>query len=281
MSNRETDFQDRSQVVSIITVVLNNVNGLKRTLESFFSQTWQAKEIIVIDGGSTDGSQELLASVSSQLSYWCSEPDGGIYDAMNKGISHAQGEWICFLNSGDVFADDHSLQAMMTVASCSSADVLYGNSIELEGSTASFLEASADVNKMEYGPCYRHGSSLVRTEVQRRFLFDVSQKKKLGYALDWEMIFRMFRSGCTFQKVDILLEAYEKEGVSDHPVKSRWYNYQITSEGTFNIRKLVYFLYGVILYYLKKWGLYKWTRAFVMEWVLFHISHSGVFASSC
>ena len=86
--------------LSIITVNLNNRDGLQRTIDSVVSQTFTDYEWIVIDGGSTDGSRELIGQHQDRFAYWCSEPDKGIYNAMNKGIAHAKGEWLQFLNSG-------------------------------------------------------------------------------------------------------------------------------------------------------------------------------------
>ena len=87
--------------LSIITVNLNNCDGLQKTIDSVVGQTFTDYEWIVIDGGSMDGSRELIEQYADCLAYWCSEPDNGIYNAMNKGISRATGEWLLFLNSGD------------------------------------------------------------------------------------------------------------------------------------------------------------------------------------
>lgn len=77
--------------LSIITINYNNREGLKKTIESVLSQTFTDYEYIIIDGGSTDGSRELIEQYQSHLSFWCSEPDKGIYNAMNKGIAKARG----------------------------------------------------------------------------------------------------------------------------------------------------------------------------------------------
>ena len=95
--------------LTIITINYNNLEGLKRTVESVVNQTWQELEYIVIDGGSTDGSAAFLASCSDTIDYWVSEPDNGIYNALNKGIQKATGEYLLFLNSGDHFYSDEVL----------------------------------------------------------------------------------------------------------------------------------------------------------------------------
>lgn len=87
--------------LSIITINLNNRNGLQKTIDSVICQTSHDFEWIVIDGGSTDGSRELILDCQEQLTYWCSESDRGIYHAMNKGVAHATGDYCLFLNSGD------------------------------------------------------------------------------------------------------------------------------------------------------------------------------------
>ena len=88
--------------LSIITINFNNLAGLKKTADSVISQTWKEFEWIIIDGGSTDGSKEFIVSLNDDLNrngwnpitYWCSEPDKGIYNAMNKGIGKAKGEYL-------------------------------------------------------------------------------------------------------------------------------------------------------------------------------------------
>lgn len=96
--------------LSIITINFNNASGLRRTLDSVLSQTWKDFEYIVIDGGSSDGSVDLIRNFADQLSFWVSEKDSGIYNAMNKGIEHAKGEYCLFLNSGDFLIKKDILQ---------------------------------------------------------------------------------------------------------------------------------------------------------------------------
>ena len=109
---------------SIITVNYNNREGLKRTIESVIHQTFRDFEFIVIDGGSTDGSAEVLKAYDEHISYWVSEKDNGIYDAMNKGIRKATGDYLNFMNSGDCFYDDDVLRNVAAYAS--DADIITG-----------------------------------------------------------------------------------------------------------------------------------------------------------
>jgi len=102
---------DLVPLISIVTVNRNDADGLRRTLYSVMGQTFRDFEHIVIDGASSDSSVEVLAEYDSQLSYWVSEPDGGIYNAMNKGIANSRGRYLLFLNSGDHLAETTSLES--------------------------------------------------------------------------------------------------------------------------------------------------------------------------
>lgn len=95
--------------VSIVTINWNNKVGLEQTIKSVLSQTYADYEFIIVDGASTDGSLEIIEENKHRIHYWVSEPDSGIYNAMNKGIYAAQGEYCYFLNSGDIFVSDHVL----------------------------------------------------------------------------------------------------------------------------------------------------------------------------
>lgn len=90
---------------SIITINFNNCDGLRKTIESVVNQTFSNYEYIIIDGGSTDGSVDVIKKYENKISYWISEPDNGIYNAMNKGVANAHGEYLNFMNSGDCFYD--------------------------------------------------------------------------------------------------------------------------------------------------------------------------------
>ena len=96
--------------LSIITVNFNHREGLRNTINSVISQKdFDDYEFIVIDGGSTDGSKDVIMESANRITYWVSEKDGGIYNGMNKGIKVANGEYLIFMNSGDTFYNDHVL----------------------------------------------------------------------------------------------------------------------------------------------------------------------------
>lgn len=109
---------------SIITINYNNKDGLKKTIESVIHQSYKDFEYIVIDGGSTDGSIDVIRQYANKINYWVSEPDRGIYHAMNKGIEQAHGEYLNFMNSGDYF---HNSNVLTDICPHLSADIVEGN----------------------------------------------------------------------------------------------------------------------------------------------------------
>lgn len=112
-------------LISIITVVFNNVKHIERTLKSVFNQTFESIEFIIIDGKSTDGTFEIIQKYSDQIQILISEKDKGIYDAMNKGLANAKGDYVYFLNSGDELFDKDTLKNVFENAK--SEDVFYGD----------------------------------------------------------------------------------------------------------------------------------------------------------
>ena len=116
--------------LSIITINLNNAEGLEKTICSVINQTYRDFEYIVIDGGSTDGSVGVIKKYTDKLTYWVSEPDSGIYNAMNKGIRKAAGEYCQFLNSGDwLVAPDVTERMVANMPDCA---IYYGNMITMQ-----------------------------------------------------------------------------------------------------------------------------------------------------
>ena len=98
--------------ITVITVVYNCHDTIEATILSVINQTYDNVEYIIIDGGSKDGTVDVIKKYQDQINYWVSEPDEGIYEAMNKGIDKASGDWINFMNSGDSFTSDKVLNSI-------------------------------------------------------------------------------------------------------------------------------------------------------------------------
>ena len=234
-------------LISIITVSYNAVDTIKETINSVINQTYPNIEYIIIDGGSIDGTVDIIKKHENKIAFWISEPDKGIYDAMNKGIQGATGEWINFMNCGDVFANTQVLQSIFDKNNYKEFDVIYGNSYKITrlGNKTECI-SSDNANLLKYHPIYRHGASFVRTAIHKNIPFDLTQKK-FGYALDFNCINTIYISGYKFIKHDGYILTYEEDGISNHPLRSLYYNYLISIKKRFSIKALLYFIKSFIL----------------------------------
>lgn len=121
------------QKISVVTVCYNAVNDIEKTILSVINQTYPNVEYLIIDGGSTDGTMDVVNRYKDKIDIIVSEPDKGIYDAMNKGIDRATGEWINFMNAGDYLVDNFVLQSLSSIidADTLKCDFYYGNSVQV------------------------------------------------------------------------------------------------------------------------------------------------------
>jgi len=122
----EASLSDQ-QLITVVTVVFNGDQLLEETIRSVVRQTYKDIEYIIIDGGSTDGTLDIIKKYEDKIDYWISEPDDGIYDAMNKGIANATGDWIYFINAGDSLFSVKTLENLKLDSLSSATDILYGN----------------------------------------------------------------------------------------------------------------------------------------------------------
>ena len=117
----------KKPLISIITVVYNDIENIEETILSVLSQTYDNIELIVIDGASNDGTADVIKKYDKKIDYWISEKDGGIFDAMNKGIKVSKGDYINFMNSGDFFTSADLVNEVVKNLDNQRIDLLYGN----------------------------------------------------------------------------------------------------------------------------------------------------------
>lgn len=201
---------------SVITVNLNHVSGLKQTLESVKTQKESSFEHLVIDGGSTDGSLEVLREFSDYLSYAVSEKDHGIYQAMNKGIAASKGRWLLFLNSGDILCDDQVLSRVSNLLPLE-GEWIYGDSYRLSDSFPHSRQLRKSDPRLTPRVLFRtgvcHQSVFFRRDLFERFgLYDESYK----IAGDWEFEARLLARNCPAEYLGFPVSVYEGQGISHH-----------------------------------------------------------------
>ena len=194
--------------ISVITVNRNNVRGLRKTIESVVFQTVSPFEFIVIDGASSDGSANLLQEFAASISYSVSEPDKGIYPAMNKGIARAHGDYCIFMNSGDCFCDSDVLWKVMN--SGSDADVICGNAVILTDPPS--RKSHPDVITMQY---LFNGSICHQAAFIKRKLLAKGYDESLRIVADRKLFLEaLVLNGCSYQHIDVDIVNYDVTGFS-------------------------------------------------------------------
>lgn len=202
--------------LSIITVNYNNLKGLQKTMMSISSQTFEEYEWIIIDGGSTDGSKEEIEQLASvpdnHVSYWCSQPDNGVYNAMNKGIAQSHGQYLCFMNSGDCFCNASTLADVFS--SHHEATIVFGDWI--------FETSEGDV-KVQFPYPFElydfyirnicHQAMFILGEWHKKHLYDESYKILADYK-NWA---QAAVDGCSFEHVPYTICRCEDGGLSNRP----------------------------------------------------------------
>lgn len=196
--------------LSIITINFNGCDGLQKTINSVISQTFRDFEWIVIDGGSTDGSRELIERYKDHFSFWVSEPDKGVYNAMNKGIRIAKGDYLQFLNSGDWLYDETSLERCFSHPF--TGDIVYGDVLFVKNDE--IIEKSHFPNPLTLRYFYRrslgHNASFIKRELLQKDLYD----ERFKIVSDWEFFLKQAFNSCRFEYITETVSCFDMNGVS-------------------------------------------------------------------
>ena len=196
--------------ISIITVVYNAAAVLEETILSVLQQDYPHIEYIIIDGGSTDGSVDIIRKYSDRIAYWVSEPDAGVYDAMNKGIRKATGDWINFMNAGDRFFHPRTLSTVFENNNYKGYDILYGNVIIVSRSGVYLHLEAGKADQLKNCMPFCHQTVFVRTELAKTYLFDTTFK----IAADYKFFYTVWKAGKKFCKQSFPLAIYTMDGIS-------------------------------------------------------------------
>ena len=192
--------------LSVITVNYNDREGLLKTVKSVVGQSFKDYEYIIIDGGSTDGSVEVLEKYADKITYWVSEPDKGIYNAMNKAIDVAKGEYCIFMNSGDSFCSSETLSNVFVLEP--SEDIVCGNTCTIER----IKEAPEEITfEYLFSNSICHQCAFIKTNLMSKYKYDekykiVSDRKFFLQAL--------VINNCSYRKISINIVNYDINGYS-------------------------------------------------------------------
>ena len=197
--------------LTIITINYNNHDGLQKTVESVVAQTCRDFEWIIIDGGSTDGSKELIEKNQKHFAYWCSEPDKGIYNAMNKGIAKANGDYLLFLNSGDYLYNERVIEN--SYSSLKDYDFIVADTLCIRNNGEkriwTFEKHLTAYQLVKYS--LSHQSTFIKTKL----LKDRPYREDYKIVSDWEqMIYELLVNNRSYHYIPQIIACFYEDGVS-------------------------------------------------------------------
>ena len=203
---------ENQPLISVVTVCYNAVATIEETILSVLNQTYPNVEYIIIDGGSTDGTVDIIKKYADRLAYWVSEPDEGIYDAMNKGIVVATGEYINFMNAGDSFYDNDVLKKIFIDQNVTE-DFIAGIASLKGGRKRFWRPASTDFSFIDV--CKGHGVNHQASFIKKTLLANGYDIQYQIIADDLFFIDNVVFKGCSYKALPIVVSVYDITGVSN------------------------------------------------------------------
>jgi len=212
--------------LSIITVSYNDLENLKKTVKSVLSQSYENIEYIIIDGNSNDGSKKFLETIEDKRVKWISEKDKGLYDAMNKGSNLANGDFVIFLNAGDLFTEDKILEKV--VKKISNKERVYFTRAKVVGEDVEWIypKMSVDVSKWIKKYLPNHQSMLFPKQFYKSYKYDL--KLKTTADIDYKLASKKYG----FEFIDEIMVEFQLGGVS-----TKCFNFNETID---KIKELIY-----------------------------------------
>ena len=198
---------DNQSLISVVTICYNAVEVIEKTMLSVLNQTYPNVEYIIIDGGSTDGTVDIIKKYADRLAYWVSEPDNGIYDAMNKGIAVATGEYINFMNAGDVFYNDTVLSEFVPQINRDST-IIYGDFVRVL-KKAQYRQSTLDLTGLSKGMVFCHQSTFIKTEFHKQSPYITTFKSAGDYKFLYDAYF-VYK--VKFQYIPVVVSAFDNTG---------------------------------------------------------------------
>jgi glycosyltransferase involved in cell wall biosynthesis len=218
-------------VVTVVTVVLNGERHIEKTIRSVLHQTYGNVEYIIVDGGSSDGTVDIIRKYEHAIDYWISEPDEGHFDAMNKGIAFATGEWINFMNAGDSFFESRTLEKLMG-SDCQDAELIYGDHVVRYDFGFSRIVNAESLSNLWKGMVFSHQSLLARRRLLEQNTFQIDS---LGG--DYGFVLSSLERGKKFYYTNVIVSNIEPGGLSDiHRIRSIFGAWQISKKYSTGIR---------------------------------------------
>lgn len=219
--------KNNTPLLSIITINYNNAAGLKKTIESVVAQNFDDYEHIIVDGGSKDGSvdviKEFLANetYARHVSWWCSEKDNGIYNAMNKGIRHAGGKYCLFLNSGDWLFDENVINKILPQLKAGKEDMLIAEILYFNDNKLSKGEKTPENLSLSYFyfKALPHPSTFIKKELlEKAGLYNENYRIVSDWIFFTDAVCKL---NCTYRVIPDTVSVYNLEGISSNSENQR------------------------------------------------------------
>lgn len=238
---------ENTPLVSIVTVCYNAVDTIEETILSVINQTYPNIEYIVIDGGSTDGTKKIVEKYQHKIRRWVSEADNGIYDAMNKGICFATGKWINFMNAGDTYYDEKTIEDFIMRVS-PYTDIAYGDTI-IKLAVGRFLQKAQDIDVLTNQMAFGHQAAFMKTSLHKNMPFETSYRS----SGDYNFFYQAYMKNYVFEYIPIIVANYDGErGFSkDNHIIACWEDGVIQGRATSLVWRCN-FKFKAIFYVFKK-----------------------------
>jgi glycosyltransferase involved in cell wall biosynthesis len=201
--------QENQPLITVVTVVRNGEKTLEETMLSVINQTYTNIEYIIVDGASTDGTLEVIKKYEDKIDYWISEPDKGIYDAMNKGIDLATGDYIALLNSDDWYEQD-TCEIVVKKINEVKADIYFGiiRIIDRRNNKTIYIHGN-NITSINY-EMIAHPTCFISREIYLKFKYDIKYKS----ASDYDFIIRVYKANASFCFIEKILTNFRTGGMS-------------------------------------------------------------------
>jgi len=237
-------FHHDQPSITIVTVVFNAKEELKKTIESVIGQDYKNIEYIIIDGGSTDGTLDIIQKYDHVIDYWVSEKDNGIYDAMNKAVSISKGDYINFMNAGDLFFE---INTISKVAPFLTAELVYGDHAVYfdDSNEINIVDLSNQTNKKDIPFC--HQSLFEKRIVLQKYPFNLNYK----ISSDYDHYLTCKHENVTIQYIPQVISKFLDGGLSSKQIKKLLKENYHVSKKYYKFRSKYVYLKRLLKYHLR------------------------------
>lgn len=241
--------------ISVVTISFNCKSLIEDTIKSVINQTYNKIEYIIIDGASKDGTVDVITKYKSSIDVVISEPDNGIYDAMNKGIKAASGDWIIFMNAGDSFYKNTVIEEF--VEKINSDTIIAHGDIMYYAKYYKYINKPCEIEEMKHKMAVKHQATFTKLEYHKKHLFDSSFRS----AGDYDFFYKAyFIDNVKFQYIPIVVANFDGSGTSNSNFwLSRKEDYKIWNKEN----DFFYLLKDNII--LRSWSFKRWIKSHFMN----------------